>query len=536
MQQLFFNYNYLYNGISLHTDIAIDLADFNLDTSENKENLYPLGVAYIRWSDQKQSDKHSLEIQLRYIVSKAKKEGYLSLVLFIDKATSAYHTMVYNRKSATEMIKFIEANETAQALFFYDESRISRSITDINDIYVTIKSFRNGFKFFSSLDETEWDPNDPITQYKVVRAHSESEKKSNTAKSYIKSMLEREKPKRPGSKAPFGYSYSSGTREELVPNDDAKVVVLIFHLYSNGYSDKDIALLLSKSPVLSPNNNEKWEDSSVRYILNNRWYIGDMTWNARTGYHNSKRKRLEQISLFQNHHPALISEEVWEITQSFRKDKSLRGRFNSPFILKGVVKCMKCGRTLATKNATPSGSKKQYNYYSCVNCKYNVDKEDLESKVIGNLSSRWNGSLYNYKEVYNQTITQWAKNLKNRIEKINEDLQTLRYKFSVMEGRYTRIISSAIDKIELEKKEAEMVSLKLQKLPAECFFEEKVMRFSRNINEYSSREKRAFLRLVLNCVTYNNERTGIQVDYRLTPFVEIEDYMNSLSEETEGIV
>lgn len=39
-------------------------------------------------------------------------------MLFIDKATSAYHTMVYNRKSATEMIKFIEANETAQALFF----------------------------------------------------------------------------------------------------------------------------------------------------------------------------------------------------------------------------------------------------------------------------------------------------------------------------------------------------------------------------------------------------------------------------------
>ncbi|MEC0304769.1 hypothetical protein, partial [Terribacillus saccharophilus] len=138
--------------------------------------------------------------------------------------------------------------------------------------------------------------------------------------------------------------------------------------------------------------------------------------------------------------------------------------------------------------------------------------------------------------VYNQTITQWAKNLKNRIEKINEDLQKLRYKLSVMEGRYNHIISSAIDKIELEKKEAEMVFLKLQKLPAECFFEEKVMRFSRDISEYSSREKRAFLRLVLNWVFYNNERTGIQVDYRLTPFVEIEDYMNSLSEETEGIV
>lgn len=75
MQQLFFNYNYLYNGINLHTDIAIDLPDLNIVTSEDKTNLYPLGIAYIRWSDQKQSDKHSLEIQLRYIVSKAKKKA-----------------------------------------------------------------------------------------------------------------------------------------------------------------------------------------------------------------------------------------------------------------------------------------------------------------------------------------------------------------------------------------------------------------------------------------------------------------------------
>lgn len=112
--------------------------------------------------------------------------------------------------------------------------------------------------------------------------------------------------------------------------------------------------LLAQSNVPSPSEYGNWSDSTIRYILNNRWYIGDLVWDARISFSNSKKKPVEELKLFSNHHPALIEEGLWEVTQFFRNLKSNRHRMDSPFILKTLVSCKRCEVELTTKNQTSS--------------------------------------------------------------------------------------------------------------------------------------------------------------------------------------
>lgn len=107
------------------------------------------------------------------------------------------------------------------------------------------------------------------------------------------------------------------TDDEIETNEYSVLVVFIFYLYSFGYSDKKIADLLEKASIPPPSADAKgWSDSSIRYILTNYWYIGDLAWFSRTSYHSSKKKPLDEIELIKNHHKALIY-QIYGMSLSF---------------------------------------------------------------------------------------------------------------------------------------------------------------------------------------------------------------------------
>ncbi|MBR8644239.1 recombinase family protein [[Brevibacterium] frigoritolerans] len=157
---------------------------------------------------------------------------------------------------------------------------------------------------------------------------------------------------------PYGYSKSGiDGEDELIPNKAASIVQFIFYLYSFGYSERKIAKLLESSNVPSPSGYRHWNDSTIRYLLNNLWYKGDLVWFARTSYSDSKKKPLEEASLFSDHHQALIGPALWKITQNFRNSKN-KDRMDSPFILRNIIFCSDCGGRIKYKNQTSAKSKK----------------------------------------------------------------------------------------------------------------------------------------------------------------------------------
>lgn len=202
-------------------------------------------TAYLRYSDKKQDGNHSLEIQKSQIQLLADRENLEIIEWRADKATSAFHNNISKREGIQLILEDIEKG--AEAIYFYEESRITRSITDFyNDVYFPIKNQYPSVRFFSTQTDGEWNPDDPIVQAKLVFAAEESEIKSVRAKDAQKNLLSREQPKRPGSRVPAGYDMKDGV---LFPNEDAKTVELIFYLASLGHSHDVIAEYLNKCKI-----------------------------------------------------------------------------------------------------------------------------------------------------------------------------------------------------------------------------------------------------------------------------------------------
>ena len=192
-------------------------------------------IGYIRRSSHKQTDNDSFIIQKKQILYRAEKEGYEIVLWCEDEAVSAYKTVASKRKGLNKAKDLLLA-DGAEAFFFYEESRIDRSIESFfKDIYTPLKESKPDCKFFSTKSEIEWDPMDHMVIIKFILAGHESYTKSVRTIDIQKSSLSHKL--RPGGRPPFGYDVYD---KKLYPNEHAQIVRFIFFLSSWGYSSEKI--------------------------------------------------------------------------------------------------------------------------------------------------------------------------------------------------------------------------------------------------------------------------------------------------------
>ena len=196
-------------------------------------------------------------------------------------------------------------------------------------------------------------------------------------------------------------SISKRDRAKLVlgKEDRVQVVKRIFRMYagqSKGF--KAIAGTFNREEVPTPRGpawshiySGKWTDTTIRSILVNPVYTGDMVWNRRTDgrFHKivnrqaTERKQVHGARLVGNpesdwiiirdNHPALIPKRLFEQARTVRESRpasaTQRGKISRPignwsgsrsrFILSGLLKCARCGN--------------RYQGYSAVKGKRRVD-------------------------------------------------------------------------------------------------------------------------------------------------------------------
>src|SRR5262249_46353935 len=70
--------------------------------------------------------------------------------------------------------------------------------------------------------------------------------------------------------------------EGLEPGDPEHVaaVQLMFRLYADGYTLDQVAAELYRRGIPALHGRQCWQKTTLRAILRNRKYVGDMTWNA----------------------------------------------------------------------------------------------------------------------------------------------------------------------------------------------------------------------------------------------------------------
>ncbi len=245
---------------------------------------------------------------------------------------------------------------------------------------------------------------------------------------------------------PRGERLSTSKRDtaKLLPSTPERIRVIqrIFHEYvEEGRGCRAIADRLNRDGISSPRNGNwssnakaKWSLSTIRAIVRNPAYRGDMVWNRRTfakfnrvkGGVAEARARTEANKPRENHesdwivvpgtHEPLVPPTLFDRAQHLMKSRrqGAVGRNHragsgqrSPYLLSGLVACGRCGqnyqgRTINSTKRRRDGSKIKTLYYACggyvmkgrAACeKFLLRKDALEEAILEVIRARLDGLL-----------------------------------------------------------------------------------------------------------------------------------------------
>jgi len=158
-----------------------------------------------------------------------------------------------------------------------------------------------------------------------------------------------------GGKSCLGYKLEN-KRYVLVP-EEAKIVKTIYQLYLNGNGDEQICKLLNMMDI-PPNNGTKWHWSTIRNILTNYNYTGDLILQKTfRENHLTKKKKINNGEydqyLVKDDHEPIISKEIYHKAQRIRQQRL--SKINSKpvirkYVFSGMLKCGVCGRGYSHKS------------------------------------------------------------------------------------------------------------------------------------------------------------------------------------------
>lgn len=374
-----------------------------------------------------------------------------------------------------------------------------------------------------------------MVQAKLVFAAEESEIKSVRAIDAQKNLLNREQPRRPGSRTPAGYDMKDGV---LSPNEDAKVIELIFHLASWGHSHAVIAEFLNKCAVTTAKV-KYWNSSTIGYILSNRAYSGNLAWGVRTSYEISKPKPEQDIDLFKNVHSSIISPTVIHLVKQINDLKNQLGTMSTPFYLRSIIKCKNCNSYLVAKDNSPKNKPGQYRIYKCASCKKSVSIIPVHQTVLGDLQKKWSTQLNTFLTTSKEQLKRWNTKLFKTKDKLKQkrELTLLNEKvladdianstllsevfLSTQNHLQEKItyISETIDEINLLL-EDDYLLVTLKEMLKHSFY------------DFADTELRVFFLMFFEEVAINFEKNNeIHISYRLSPFVSLENATGYVTEQ-----
>ena len=199
--------------------------------------------------------------------------------------------------------------------------------------------------------------------------------------------LRRQQGKFIGSFATYGYLKDPDDKHHLIIDEEtAPIVRMIFERFIGGESIIGITKDLNEMGIPNPSmykkqkglnykhpsgrsNDGLWPDSSVRRILQNRMYVGDMVQGRNTTY-SYKIKQCRAIPkdewiIVEGTHDPIISHETFDNAQAlFNKHIRKSPKKNNVDLFSGLVRCADCKRVMNKK--TNQHTYGTYHYYRCV--------------------------------------------------------------------------------------------------------------------------------------------------------------------------
>lgn len=121
----------------------------------------------------------------------------------------------------------------------------------------------------------------------------------------------------------------------MVNQDEAQTVKVIYYLYLNGFSLKDIAELLTDYERKTKLGNTEWNPGTVAGIIANERHCGDVlarkTFTPNFLTHKAKKNNNDRTQYRQrDHHEAIVSRDVFNAANHLRASRTYKKK-NHPF-------------------------------------------------------------------------------------------------------------------------------------------------------------------------------------------------------------
>lgn len=379
---------------------------------------------YIRLSqedkDKKyESDSESVINQKELLRGYVKNNNFNLVEEYVD---DGYSGTDFERPGFQKLLDDIKTKKI-NCVVVKDLSRLGRDHV-MTGYYMESFFPENNIRFISILEAYDSFKNQASNDSSTfIMACNDYYSKQNSIK--IRNVLneKRKNGKFVGSLPCFGYMRDPEDKGHLIPDPvTAPIVKKIFEWRKNGIGPSRIATMLNEKGYPTPSgyketkystrliNRNTWNISSIKKILSNRIYTGDMIQHTQTKVnYKSKKKITLDKSLWmvvENTHEPLVSKDTFEyiskLIKQNRKDVQPKNR-REKRLLEGKLFCKECGNRLSVLY------RKNHDYWS-VNCnRYSRDP----------VRGRCYSHFYPYNYLEEQVLEQINKSTSELIKELN---------------------------------------------------------------------------------------------------------------------
>lgn len=263
-------------------------------------------AAYCRVSTEQEIQYHSLEIQKKYFTDEiAEKVNWIFVGVYADQASGRHNEKM---KNFQRMMRDCRDGKI-DLILVKSVSRLGRNTVQFLQACGELN--RLGVDVFFEVERLHINDPDAIRLLTVYASlfQNESEDKSAAIRW---SFRVRFHDGSSGFADRVCYEYTQGENGNLIP-DPARVEIVraIFNWHKNGLSLRAITAQLKEHGIPSPRGNPVWHIETVRKILNNEKYYGDVLLQKTyvsdyfTGRQSPNNGELDQY-LIEGHHEGIV--------------------------------------------------------------------------------------------------------------------------------------------------------------------------------------------------------------------------------------
>ncbi len=271
---------------------------------------------------------------------------------------------------------------------------------------------------------------------------------------------------------PFGYDSVKGGIP-TINTKQASVVNNIFNWYANeGMTFVWIARKLNDSNIRTKRGGI-FEIRTIKYIINNPFYIGKIRWNRQHHEDHTIRNEDEWIIADGKHEPIISSELFYRATERCKSESiklpRKRSQESCKHWLSGTLVCSTCGRSLTHCVARDkrNGKAKEYQYFQCYaylkgSCKesHYISDKKITSEVVSALKERFIYQDVDYELIPSVSIP-------------SDSLIDIQKKLDKIRSKEQRIKAAYIDGIDtLEEYKSNKSALQVEKEKLESLLKE----------------------------------------------------------------